>query len=101
MTRLSKIAVIAVSLTAFGVSLFEAGHLVRFGHLAPFGLHADVLTVKADYGIQGITKVYEAKLINYGFVPTTITACDFVDDAGTRGTIVGYRIEKWDTSGSR
>lgn len=85
-------------LVVLPVSLLELGHLVRFGHLPPLGLHADVLVRKADYGIDGITKAYEAKLTNYGITPTWITACDFIDDAMSHGTIVSSTVEKWDPS---
>lgn len=56
---------------------------------------------KADYGIPGITKVYEARLTNYGILPRRITVCDFIDDAMSHGTLVGSTIEKWDASGRR
>jgi hypothetical protein len=101
MTLSTRIAVFAGSLLLLGVSLLEIGHLVRFGHFPPFGLHADVVIRRADYGIEGITKTYDAKLTNYGFTPARITACDFIDDTLSHGTEVGYTIEKWNTSTSK
>lgn len=87
-----------VALLILVVSFLELGHLIRFGHFPPFGLHADVMVRKADYGIAGITKAYEAKLTNYGIMPARVEVCDFIDDAMSHGTQVGYSIEKWDVS---
>jgi len=81
------------------IGLLELGHLVRFGHFFPFGLHADLVVRKADYGIDGITKAYEAKLTNYGLTSVSITVCDFIDDTMSHGAFVGSTVEKWDHSG--
>lgn len=96
-----KVGVFAATLLVLPISLLELGHLARFGHLFPFGLHADVLVRKVDYGIDGVTKVYEAKLTNYGIRPAWVTACDFVDDTMSHGTLVGSRVQKWDPAGGK
>jgi hypothetical protein len=101
MTLSAKIAVFAASLLVLGATLLELVHLVHFGHFIPFGLHADVVIRKEDYGIPGITKVYEAKLTNFGFTPARITACEFISDTLSLVTQVGYTVEKWDTSTSK
>jgi hypothetical protein len=101
MTLSRRIGIVAITLLVLPVGLLELGHLVRFGHFPPFGLHADVLVRKADYGIDGVTKAYEAKLTNYGITPARITACDFIDDAMSHGTIVGSTIEKWNRSAEK
>jgi hypothetical protein len=98
MTPLKRIEVFAFSALVLTVGLLEFGHLVRYGHFPPFGLHADVVVREADYGIDGVTKVYEAKLTNYGVTPGMITACDFINDAMSHGIQVGYTVEKWDPS---
>jgi hypothetical protein len=98
MTLSARIGVLTATLLVLPISLLELGHLIRFGHFLPFGLHADVVVSKADYGIDGITKAYEAKLTNYGILPARITACDFIDDAMSHGTLVGSTVEKWDPS---
>lgn len=85
-----------VSILAFAFAIVEASHRVRFGHFAPLGLHADVLVRKTDYGIPGISKVYEARLTNFGIAPVKITVCDFISDDSSHGTVVGSRVEKWD-----
>jgi hypothetical protein len=82
-------------LLALTYCLHEAGHFFRFGHFFPLGLHADVVVSKADYGIPGISKVYEAKLTNFGITLVKVTVCDFIDDAMMHGTEVGISIEKW------
>jgi hypothetical protein len=98
MRRSGRIALIIGMISVLPISLLELGHLVRFGHFFPFGLHADVVVRKADYGIDGVTKAYEAKLTNYGITPAWITACDFVDDVMSHGTLVRATVEKWDGS---
>jgi hypothetical protein len=101
MTLLFRIAVFMVCLTVVGISFLELSHLIRYGHFISFGMHADVLIRKADYGIPGITKVYEGELTNYGIAPVKVTACDFIDDTLSHGTQVGCTIQKWDIPASR
>jgi len=101
MRFLSRIAVFTICLTVGGICLLELSHLIRYGHFILFGLHADVVIRKADYGIPGITKVYEGKLTNYGIAPAKITGCDFIDDTLSHGTHVDYTIEKWSIPVSR
>ena len=98
---MQRIGLIAAALLVLPLSLLELGHLVRFGHFFPFGLHADLVVRKADYGIDGITKAYEAKLTNYGPTPVSVTVCDFIDDAMSHGALVGSTVEKWDPSSRR
>jgi hypothetical protein len=85
------------SILVLAFSLLEVMHLARFGHFLPVGLHADALVRKADFGIPGISKVYRAKLTNFGIVPVKITVCDYIDDAMRHRTEVGWGVERWDT----
>ncbi len=101
MRVLKRIGLLTAALLLLSISLLQLGHLIRFGHFFPFGLHADVTVRKVDYGIEGITKAYEAKLTNYGIMPAKITACDFVDDAMERGTIVCSGLQKWNPSAKK
>ena len=95
--HIAKIAaLVLVSFVVLTCIMIEVGHVLRFRHFAPFGLHADVVVRKADYGIPGISKVYEAKLTNVSIIPVKITVCDFVDDAMERGTTIRTSIERWD-----
>src|SRR5215510_6120258 len=98
MTRLQRIVLTAATLLVLPIGLLEFGHLVRFEHFFPFGLHADLMVRKADYGIDGITKAYEAKLTNYGPTPVSITVCDFIDDTMSHDALVYSTVEKWDPS---
>jgi hypothetical protein len=98
MTRLRRIGLVTVALVILPIGLLQLGHLARFGHFFPYGLHADVMVRRADYGIDGITKAYEAKLTNYGITPANVIACDFIDDAGGHGTLVGSKVQKFDPS---
>src|SRR5580693_4632117 len=91
----------AVLLLGLTYCLLEGGHFFRFGHFFPFGLHADAIVRNADYGIPGISKVYEARLANFGITPVKVTVCDFIDDAMTHGTEVDASIEKWSLPAKR
>lgn len=35
----------------------EANHYRRYGHLAPLGLHADVVVRSGDIGVKGVSKL--------------------------------------------
>jgi hypothetical protein len=97
--RLSvKIATFVASLLTLGFMLVELAHLVHFGHFIPLGLHADAVSRKADLGISGITKTYEAKLTNFGFTPARVTACEFISDTLSPVTQSLYTTEKWNDS---
>ncbi len=72
-----------------------------FGHFAPLTLHADVSVANADIGIPGITKLYDAHIINFGIFPRRIERCEFVTDASAPGVSVGYRVQQWDTASRR
>ena len=97
-----KLWILLVSILVLVFAIVEATHWVRFGHFAPLGLHADVLVRKADYGIPGISKVYEPRLTNFGVLPVRISVCDFVSDAfSSHGTLVGSSAEKWDPIGKQ
>ncbi|HKW60942.1 MAG TPA: hypothetical protein VJN89_00230 [Candidatus Acidoferrum sp.] len=101
MGPLRKIGTLIVSILVSAFFLLELVHLIRFGHFLPPGLHADVLVRKADYGIPGISKTYQATLTNFGITPVRITVCDFIDDAMAHGIEVSYTLEKWDPLAKR
>lgn len=96
MNRIRKIGVLLVAFLLLGIILQDLNHFNRYGHIAPLGLHADVDVSKGDIGIEGITKLYEARLTNYGPLPARVTACDFISDASAHGTMVAYAVERWD-----
>jgi hypothetical protein len=55
------------------------------------------LTIEtADLGIPGITKVYDARVVNHGRWPVRVTRCNFIDDTMTHGAMVAYAIQRWD-----
>lgn len=98
MVRTRRIVILASALLVLGFGYVEIGHWVRFGHFPAFGLHADLVVRKADYGIDGVTKAYKAQLTNYGIIPRRVEACDFIDDTLSHRTQIGYTVEKWDAS---
>jgi hypothetical protein len=97
MNRVPKVGVLLLTLSAAVLLLLELNHFDRYGHLVGLGLHADAVVSKGDAGYAGITKLYEARLTNYGLLPATVTVCDFTTDASVHGTVVAYAVEKWDS----
>src|SRR5690348_881340 len=80
--------------------------------LIPSRLSAEVKVTNADIGIPGVTKMYEATVINRGLLPVRVARCDFIDDASAAGTMVAFAVQRWnkdlkrwetivDTSGPR
>ncbi len=98
MNRLRKVGAILVAVCLFGIVIHELIHFLRYGHLAPPGLHADtILTTQSDLlGIEGVAKIYDARLTNYGILPTTMTVCDYLDYSSSHKTMVAYIVERWD-----
>jgi hypothetical protein len=97
MGRVQKTGVLLLMCFATVVFLHELIHLDRYGHLVRFGLHADLVVSKGDIGLDGITKLYEARLTNYGLLPAKVTACDFTTDTSAHATKVAYTVEQWDS----
>lgn len=91
-----KLGILLVSILGLAFAFGEIRHWRAFGHVAPLGLHADVVVRKADYGIPGISKTYEARLTNFGIAPVKITVCDFIGDDMSHGRLIASRLEKWD-----
>ncbi|MGH9795536.1 MAG: hypothetical protein ACRD5G_12255 [Candidatus Acidiferrales bacterium] len=94
---LMLLALSALLLLALGLEEFR--HKQNYGHFAPYGLHVDLIVRKADIGIPGITKMYEAYLYNLG-LPVSIQRCDFVSDAMEPGTMVAYAVQRWNAQTS-
>jgi hypothetical protein len=101
MRALLKSCALLIAISVCGVLLLELLHYQRYGHLAPLGLHADLIVEHADYGIEGITKVYGVKLTNYSFHPVTVRACGLVDDTFQRGTGIAYAVQKWNAKSAK
>jgi hypothetical protein len=97
MSRIQKAGLTLVALFLGGLFLHELWHFYRYGHLAPFRLHADVSVTTSDdvLGVEGIAKVYDARLTNYGIFSSTIVVCDY-RVAGAPATDVNYVVERWD-----
>jgi len=62
------------------------------------GLKAEVKVRKVDYGIPGITKAYEANLVNHSLWPIWIQYCDFWSDTATHEKQAIYEVERWDAN---
>jgi hypothetical protein len=55
-----------------------------------------LVVTNASIGIPGVSKMYEAVLINEGTLPLPVTRCDFSDDTASVGTSVAFAVQKWD-----
>ncbi len=93
-----KVGVLLIATASLGAIIHESIHFFRFGHLAPIGLHADaVVTTSSELlGVDGVAKIYDARLTNYGVFPATITACDYLNFASLHDTMVAYYVERRD-----
>ena len=98
MRPLKKTAIALACCFVLAFCSLELVHVFRFGHFVPLGLHADIIIRKADYGIPGISKVYEPRLSNFGVVPKTVMVCRVQEDwdSWSYVTRVANSIEKWD-----
>jgi|KBSMisStaDraftv2_1062788.scaffolds.fasta_scaffold165733_2 hypothetical protein len=65
------------------------------------GLGAELVVRNADMGIPGISKVYEARLVNRAWWPIRVSRCDFVDDTLSPGRSVAYAVQRWDKNENR
>ena len=91
-----RVVVGTMMLVLIFFAAIELRHQLRFGHFVGLGLHSDYTVSRVDLSIPGITKVYDATLTNFGFVPRKISACEFVTDAMEHGTQLAFAIQKWD-----
>jgi hypothetical protein len=92
-TRTPSFVIIAIAtfLIIFLALLFAFNTLHNFSVL-----HAKYSVETADIGIPGITKMYDAQLINSGTAPVRIEICAFVDDVGGRGDAPAFSVQKYD-----
>jgi len=60
-------------------------------------LHADVSIVTSHdvLGVEGIAKIYRARLTNYGILPATIVVIDYLVSSAP-DTDLNYVVERWD-----
>jgi hypothetical protein len=102
MSKRLKVALLLLVAAFVGViGVVEFHHRLKFGHFVPLTLHADYSVAKADIGIPGISKLYDAHITNFGIFPRRIERCEFVTDAFAPGVSVGYRLQQWDVASRR
>jgi len=82
------------AINALCAAYMKISHYTYYGHWAPIGLHADVITRHVSIGIPGISKMYEGVITNLGILPVRVTRCDFIDDTNSRGSMVAYSVER-------
>lgn len=97
MSRIQKAGVLFVAFLCAGLFIHEWRYFHRYGHFAPFGLHADVSIAVSDdvLGVEGIAKIYRARLTNYGVFPSTVVVCA-ERVAGAPEIGINYIVERWD-----
>jgi hypothetical protein len=97
MTRVQKVGLPFAALFFVGLAVPELRHFHRYGHFVPFGLYADVSINTSDdvIGVDGVAKIYDARLTNYGIFPITIVVCDY-RITGVPATALNYIVERWD-----
>jgi len=101
MNTLRSIGALLFATASIGFVIQEAVHLHRYGHFVPPALHADIFVQRGDIGIEGISRLYEARLTNYAPFPVKVAACDFITDASEPGTMVAYAVERWNRQTSK
>jgi hypothetical protein len=96
--RRNLLAVFLVCIIALASAIHELKHFGRYGHLAPLGLHLDVIvsTESNLLTVRGVASVYNARLTNYSVLPISMTVCDYINWAGAHDTMVAYAVERWD-----
>jgi hypothetical protein len=89
-----KASVAVAGLLVTPVVIHEVHHFKRYGHLAPFGLHADFTTTTSQdiLGVRGTATIYQARSANYG-VPAPMVVCDYLD-SGMPATMVNSVVER-------
>ena len=102
MSKRLRAALLLLAVALVSVSgVVEFHHRLTFGHFVPLTLHADYSVAKADIGIPGISKLYDAHITNFGIFPRRIGSCEFVTDAFASGVSIGYRLQRWDAQSRR
>lgn len=97
MSRSQKAGIISVAIMCLGFSLHELRHFQRYGHIAPLGLHVDVSVATSNevLGVEGIAKIYRARLTNYGIIPSSLRVCS-ERIVGVPAIDLNYIVERWD-----
>jgi hypothetical protein len=66
------------------------------------GLRADVIVLKGKNAIPGVSKTYEAQLVNHALWPIRVTRCEFADgsqpDTPSQSRLA-YSVERGDDDG--
>jgi hypothetical protein len=70
-----------------------------------FGLRANVIVLKGAKAVPGVSKTYEAELVNRALWPIPVTRCEFVDDGSHPGSQprsrLAYSVERGDDGGGQ
>jgi hypothetical protein len=61
-------------------------------------IRADIIVINVDIGIPGISKMYEGRITNIGFLPVRVKRCDFLDDTLSAGAMVAYAVQRRDAT---
>ena len=86
-----------------GISVFAALILSTYflpASPSPSNLRAEYSVDNADIGIPGVSKMYDARLVNTGLRPVRVEVCAFVDDASAPGEGLEFSVQKFDAKNS-
>jgi hypothetical protein len=92
--------VIGLSICAGILAAFLLCILLFDSSADPSNLRAEYTVGKADIGVPGITKMYEARLVNVSRRAVRIEVCAFVDDASAPGEAVAFAVQRYDSKNS-
>jgi hypothetical protein len=84
-----------------GLLVGSAATVYTYVHSGSAVLHVSLSVEKVEYGIPGITKVYDAFLENTGSGPVRVTRCDFLSDGGDWEQVLAYAVQRWSNSSQR
>jgi hypothetical protein len=91
--------ILILGLITLGVTLVLSVLYIVSRTLRDFSvLHAEYSVEEGDIGIPGVTKMYDARLVNRGRTPVRIEVCAFLSDASANGEAVAYSVQKYEAN---
>lgn len=84
-------------LLAVGIAALigQGRHYMLRGHLAPFGLHADVQWDEAELAPGWRPRLHWVEVTNFGIWPTSFIACRYETDTLSPGMELAWALQRW------
>src|SRR5258708_7777746 len=96
--RLLCILITGCIIIGICISVIEVVHYRHYKHFVSYGLHADIVTEDSNIGIPGQTKLYWARVSNFGILPVNLSSCEFITDDMSPGIGYPYAVQRWNSS---